>query len=273
MKKFLAVKMSLIMVLSFAACGKKEATNNATEEASTVAAEAGIKGPADLKGKTVGVQTGTTGDLYVSDDAELSCTVERFNKGFEAVQALLQGKVDAVVIDDQPAQVFVSENKGLKILDEEYTAEDYAICISKENDALLEKINKAIKELKDDGTLQSIVDYYIGGKEDAKRYEPSTAEPVNGELIMATNAEFPPYEFHEGDEIVGIDADFAQAIADKLGMKLVIEDMAFDSIIAAVQQGKADMGVEGMTVTEDRLKTINFTDSYYTGRQVIIIKE
>ena len=142
MKKFLAVTMSLIMVLSFAACGKKEATNNATEEASTVAAEAGIKGPADLKGKTVGVQTGTTGDLYVSDDAELSCTVERFNKGFEAVQALLQGKVDAVVIDDQPAQVFVSENKGLKILDEEYTAEDYAICISKENDALLEKINK-----------------------------------------------------------------------------------------------------------------------------------
>ena len=90
---------------------------------------------------------------------------------------------------------------------------------------------------------------------------------------MATNAEFPPYEFHEGDEIVGIDADFAQAIADKLGMKLVIEDMAFDSIIAAVQQGKADMGVAGMTVTEDRLKTINFTDSYYTGRQVIIIKE
>ena len=70
-----------------------------------------VTSAADLADLTVGVQTGTTGDLYVSDDAELSCTVERFNKGFEAVQALLQGKVDAVVIDDQPAQVFVSENK------------------------------------------------------------------------------------------------------------------------------------------------------------------
>lgn len=92
-------------------------------------------------------------------------------------------------------------------------------------------------------------------------------------LVMATNAEFPPYEFHDGGEIVGIDVEIAQAIAEKLGMELVIEDMAFDSIIPAVQSGKADMGLAGMTVTEDRLKSINFSDSYATGKQVIIVAE
>lgn len=92
-------------------------------------------------------------------------------------------------------------------------------------------------------------------------------------LIMATNAEFPPYEYHEGGEIVGIDVEIAAAIAEILGMELVIEDMAFDSIIAAVQSGKADIGLAGMTVTEDRLKSINFSDSYATGKQVIIVQQ
>ncbi|MDD3403385.1 MAG: basic amino acid ABC transporter substrate-binding protein [Hespellia sp.] len=92
-------------------------------------------------------------------------------------------------------------------------------------------------------------------------------------LVMATNAEFPPYEYHDGDEIVGIDAEFAAAIADKLGKELKIEDMAFDSIIPAVQGGKADFGAAGMTVTDERKTQVDFSDSYYTGRQVIIVAE
>ena len=94
-----------------------------------------------------------------------------------------------------------------------------------------------------------------------------------GKLIMATNAEFPPYEYHDGDDIVGIDAEIAQAVAEKLGLELQIEDMAFDSIITAIQGGKVDIGVAGMTVTEDRLKNVNFTDSYATGVQVVIVNE
>lgn len=91
------------------------------------------------------------------------------------------------------------------------------------------------------------------------------------ELVMATNAEFPPYEYHEGDAIVGIDVEICQAIADEMGKTLVIEDMAFDSIITSVQTGKADIGAAGITVTEDRLKNINFSDSYATAAQVIIV--
>lgn len=92
-------------------------------------------------------------------------------------------------------------------------------------------------------------------------------------LVMATNAEFPPYEYHDGDQIVGIDAEIAQLIADKIGMTLKIEDVAFDSIIPGVQAGKYDMGMAGLTVTEDRLKDVNFSDTYAKGVQVVIVKE
>ena len=95
----------------------------------------------------------------------------------------------------------------------------------------------------------------------------------SGKLIMATNASFPPYEFYEGDKIVGIDAEIAQAIADKLGMELVIDDMEFDSIIEAVKGGKADIGLAGMTVTPDRQEEVDFTVSYATGVQVVIVTE
>ena len=110
--------------------------------------------------------------------------------------------------------------------------------------------------------------------EDATAAGEATVSTVNdGVLTMATNAYFPPYEYYEGSDIVGIDADIAQAIADKLGLELKIEDMEFDSIITAVQTGKADMGLAGMTVTEERLQTINFSDTYATGIQSVIVKE
>ncbi len=120
---------------------------------------ADIVSPDDLPGKTIGVQLGTTGDTYASDIAD--ATIEQYNKGFEAVQALTQNKIDAVIIDGEPAKVFVAENEGLKILDEAFTTEEYAICVKKGNTELLEGINAAIASLKESGELQKIVDKYI----------------------------------------------------------------------------------------------------------------
>lgn len=111
-----------------------------------------------------------------------------------------------------------------------------------------------------------------GSKDDSK----DSGDPKKDSkdtLVMATNAEFPPYEFHEGDDVVGIDADIARAIGEEMGMEVKIEDMAFDSIIPAVTSGKADFGAAGMTVTEDRKKNVDFTDTYATATQVIIVKE
>ena len=99
------------------------------------------------------------------------------------------------------------------------------------------------------------------------------AEAAGGTLVMATNAEFPPYEYYEDGDIVGIDVEIAKAIAAKLGMELQIEDMAFDAIITAVTSGKADFGAAGMTVTEERQRSVEFTDTYANSNQVAIVKE
>lgn len=96
---------------------------------------------------------------------------------------------------------------------------------------------------------------------------------TEGILTMGTNAAFPPYEYYEGDTVVGIDAEIAQAIAEKLGLSLEIVDMDFNSIITAVQSGKVDVGIAGMTVDPDRLENVDFTDSYATGVQVVIVTE
>lgn len=121
-----------------------------------------IAGSDDLTGKKVGVQLGTTGDIYASDIEDAA--IEQYNKGMEAVQALSQGKIDAVIIDNQPAKVFVSEVEGIKILDEAFADEEYAIAIAKENTDLLDKVNAALSELKEDGTLQTIIDKYISAE-------------------------------------------------------------------------------------------------------------
>ena len=256
MKKLLAVVLLACMSLSLLACGREKVD---------------VKGPDDLAAALTGVQLGTTGDIYVSDFGEDH--IERFNKGYEAVQALLQGKVDAVVIDDQPAKTFVAENKGLKILEEEFALEEYAIAISKDNAKLKEDINAALKEIKANGTFDRIVDYYIGQEQDTPAYTKKDVDRSNGTLVMATNAEFPPYEYSKSDKVTGLDVDMMLAVCDILGMELVIEDMQFDSIIASVISGKADVGVAGLTVTEDRLKSVDFSDTYYTGKQVIIVAE
>lgn len=94
-----------------------------------------------------------------------------------------------------------------------------------------------------------------------------------GVLTMATNAYFPPYEYYDGSEVVGIDVEICRAVAEKMGLKLEVQDMEFDSIITAVSSGKADLGMAGMTVTEDRLKSINFSIPYATGVQVVIVRE
>lgn len=113
----------------------------------------------DLANKTVGVQLGTTGDIYAEDIEGV--TLERYNKGFEAVQSLLTGKIDAVIIDEQPAKAFVSQNEGIKILEEKFTDEDYAAAIAKDNTELVESVNKALASLKSSGKLDEIVAKYI----------------------------------------------------------------------------------------------------------------
>ncbi len=258
MKKALSLFAALaISVTMLGACGKDEAKK--------------IENADDLEGATIGVQLGTTGDNYAEDVKEAK--VEKYNKGADAIQALKQNKVDAVIIDNEPAKVFVEKNSDLKILEEEFAVEDYAIAMNLENTALQSEINGALVELKADGTINNILNNWIGDDAPKTPCVAAAGDAPKGKLIMATNAEFPPYESMSDGKIVGIDVDIMQAICNKLGYELEIENTEFDSIIPEIQSGKADVGVAGMTVTEDRKKNVLFSDSYATGVQVIIVKK
>ena len=259
MKKAVVFALTGIMAVSMFGCGSKKQV-----EVSSVD---------DLKDLTIGVQTGTTGDSYATDAVANDSQMKRYNKGADAIQALKTGKIDAVVIDSLPAQKFVDANDDLKIVENIWEPEEYAICIAKGNSDLTDKFNSAIEELQKDGTIDSITSNYIGDEVGKHPYEtPDGTEYPNGTLTMATNAQFEPYEYYDGDQIVGIDADIAKAICDKLGYELKIEDMEFDAIIAAVSSGKADFGAAGITVTEDRKKNIDFTDTYTKACQVIVVR-
>ena len=286
-RSFLAAAgLSAALVLTACSSTSSSTAASASSTASSAASAAGseastqaIQALEDLAGKTVGVQLGTTGDLLMSEEVgegedKLGIAgVEQYNKAADAVQALLTNKIDAVCIDDQVAKNFVAANPDeLTMLDTAFAEESYAIAVSKDNPDLTEALNGAIAELKEDGTLDAILDKYIAKVEGAKGYvSPEGTEYPNGTLVMATNAAFDPYEYIENGEIVGIDAEFAKALCDKLGYDLHIEDMEFDSIIAAVNSGKADFGMAGMTVTPERQEQIDFTDTYCTAAQSIIV--
>lgn len=263
--KALCVSAMAIMMFAMTACGSSAPANT-------------VFSVDDMANKTIGVQLGTTGDIFAGDfAAEVGgeTKVEQYSKAADAVQTLKQGKIDCVIIDRQPAEAFVAKNDDLMILEEEFAVEDYAIAVAKGNDELTEKLNTALAEIKADGTLDTIISNYIGDETKGKHpYEsPADVDRSNGTLVMATNAAFEPYEYFVDGKIVGIDVDMAQALCDRLGMELQVEDMEFDSIINAVSSGKADIGVAGMTVTEDRLENVNFTDSYTTSKQVIVVRK
>ena len=293
LKKFTALALTAAFVLSMAACGSKESADDAANSsvsgssaaaadsaagdssaASASSEESGITSIEDLADLKIGVQTGTTGDLQATEAVNSDSQMNRFNTGADAVQALKNGKVDCVVIDSQPAAKFVELNDDLKIIEGIFDVEEYAICLKKGNTELKEEINGALNELKEDGTIDSIMSNYIGDEIGQHPYEsPADTDRSKGTLTMATNAFFEPWEYYEGSDIVGIDADIAQAICDKLGYELKIEDMAFDTILVAVDTGKADFGMAGMTVTPDREESVEFTDTYADASQVVIVKK
>ena len=144
-RKFMALALAAAMTVSMT---------------SAVFAADEIKSADDLEGKKIGVQLGTTGDIYAEDVKDAK--VEKYNKGADAVQALKQGKIDAVIIDAEPAKVFVEKNDDLEILEEPFAEEEYAIAMKLDNTELQQAINGALKELKADGTLDAIKANYVG---------------------------------------------------------------------------------------------------------------
>ena len=200
MKKLLALILAvLMMVACFAGCGSETFK--------------------------IGVQTTTTGDIYASGDFGEDA-VTRYDNGAAAVEALKAGKVDVVIIDNEPAKSYVAANEGLKILETAYAEEEYAICFQKGDADLKNAVDGALKALIDDGSVKKIVDKYIndsGSTSDLVGVPVAFEDTDKPNLVMATNAEFPPYEYIDGDKYYGIDVEVAKIIADK--PRLVLLDL------------------------------------------------
>ncbi len=171
-----------------------------------------------------------------------------------------------------------SEPKKVKVYTEyELTAESYAFAIAKENTALKDAANALLAELKASGELDNIINSFFDGTATFTYENPASNIPTGDDkdeyLIVATNAYFPPFEYYEGNKLSGVDMKLASLLAEKLGKTLYIADMEFDSVIPSVVTGKADIAMAGITVNEERLKTVDFTEEYYESAQVIIVAE
>lgn len=152
------------------------------------------------------------------------------------------------------------------------TEEDYAFAIAKENDALELAVNAMITGMKADGSLDALINSYFDGTA-TFTYENKTSEPAEGDFVMATNAYFPPFESVEGSKFKGVDIEIASKIATLLDKNLFVYDMEFDSIISSVKDGRADIGMAGMTVTDTRKEQVDFATPYYSSAQVITVQK
>ena len=157
-----------------------------------------------------------------------------------------------------------------KVIDIELTQEEYAFGVDKTQPELLTQVNDFIAEIMDNGKFDEICDHYFG---DGEPVAVTSAEPDESkdQLLVATNAEFAPFEYKEGDKYYGIDMEIAALLAEKLGKELVIVNMDFDAVCLSVGQQKADIAMAGLTVKEDRKEYVEFSSTYYNASQKLVV--
>lgn len=158
-----------------------------------------------------------------------------------------------------------------KVINIELTEEQYAFAVDKDQPELLEQVNDFIKEIKENGKMDEVFNNYFG---DGTPVLVKSAEEdsTKDQLVVATNAEFPPFEYTEGSDFVGIDMEIAKLLADYLGKELVIKHMPFEAVCTSVSSKQCDIAMAGLTVDPDREKIINFSDSYYQASQKLIVR-
>ncbi len=234
--------------------------------------QAKLKNIDNLKNQKLAAQRGTVGQ-YIAEDLlgeENKNLLTTFEKYVDAISALRQQKVRAVVMDEMPAKRFVNDVKGLVIMKQELSVENYAIGFKKGNAELLNRVNQALKDIKADGTLNKIFEKYYNG--DLDKINPAEIDfnlnATGGKLVIGTEAGFAPYELRVGESYIGIDVEMCAAIAKAL----VIENMNFDALPMAVSTGKVDMICAGITVTDERKQNMDFSDDYVEGaKQVAVV--
>jgi hypothetical protein len=163
-----------------------------------------------------------------------------------------------------------SNKKTAKVIDIDLTDEEYAFGVDKTQPELLEEVNSFIADMKSDGTFEEICNHYFGDGTPVA-VESAALDDSKDQLVVATNAAFEPFEYTKGESYYGIDMEIAKALADKLGKELVIQNMDFEAVCLSVGQQKCDIAMAGLTIKPDREEYVNFSDSYYSASQKLIV--
>ena len=250
MKKIISLILAATMLtgimFAFASCGNKSATK-------------------------IAIQSGTTSEAY----AKVLKNVEivSFDTFALAAQGMKNGNADYVMVDKTTANAICKEIEGLKIIDIALSSEFYGIGIDPAQPALKTQIDSIL--VTKAAEIDAIKTKYFNGEEDKYVGIESAKKDVSKadkQLVVATNAEFAPWEYKEGNKYYGIDMEIAKIIADELGLELVIDDMQFNMVVGAVGSQAVDIAMSGITITAERLDVINFSNPYYTESIVVVCK-
>jgi polar amino acid transport system substrate-binding protein len=165
-----------------------------------------------------------------------------------------------------------ADSKKAKVIDIKLTDEEYAFGVDKNQSDLLSKVNEFIAQIKADGTFDEICDRHFKGGT-PKEITSAALDTSKDQLVVATNAAFEPFEYMKGDKYCGIDMEIAEKLAQFLGKELVISNLDFDAVCLSVSQGKADIAMAGLTITDERKEYVTFSEKYYNASQKVIARK
>ena len=255
MKKIISLLLALTLMcgamFTLASCGNKDDDNG--------------------KNTKIAIQSGTTSEAYAK--VLKGVDVVSFDTFALAAQGMKNGNADYVFVDKTTAKALCNEIEGLKIVDIAMSSEFYGIGIDKAQANLKTQIDNVLASKA--AEIEAIKAKYMNGETD-KYVGVASATKDNSkaaeQLVVATNAEFAPWEYKENNLYYGIDMEIAKLIATELGLELVIDDMAFEAVVGAVGKHGVDIAMSGITITADRAEVINFSTPYYTESIVVVCK-
>ena len=225
----------------------------------------------DLNNKNIGVYTGSEYDTIAQDNIE-NPKILYYNSYSDQISALKSGKIDGFLTDAPLAKEIIKENKELKILKEKLTEDSYAFAINPSKSNLQDEINKELVKMNKNGKLKTFENKWMGNDESKKELEVYHYDDSKGVIKFATVSGSAPFAYMKNNKIVGYDIDVISYICKELGYKLEVIEMSFDGIIPALKSGKVDVAGCSIIVTEERKKSVLFSEPDYTGGIVVVVR-
>lgn len=257
LEKIIKVSLCLVLMIVLSACTNKLETINKLE---------------DLNNKAIGITTGSEYDTIANKNLE-NPKLSYYNTYSDQISALKSGKIDGFLTDEPLGKEILKNNDGLKILEEKLTEDSYAFAINPKLKSLQSEVNGVLKKMKENGELARLEDKWMGNDESKKKLDTYNYKVTKGTLKFGTVSGSAPFAYVKNNKVVGYDIDVVRYIAKELGYKLDVIEMQFDGLLPAIVSGKVDMAGCSIIVTEERKKSVLFSDPDYTGGIVIVTRK